>query len=266
MSKRIDFASRIAGEAGELTLRYFNDPSLIIERKSDESPVTIADRDAELLLRERIEQTFPEDSILGEEFPEKQGTSGYRWILDPIDGTKSFIHGVPLYSTLIGLELNGESVLGVIAVPALGEMIWAETGSGAWYTNPRTPEPIRAKVSACDKLSDALFLTSEVLTFDKTDRGAAYKELESKVRLARTWGDAYGYLLVATGRAEIMVDPALSPWDAGPLLVIMKEAGGVFTDWTGSENIYGGDGIGTNAHMHDQVLNITRKFVHVDFD
>lgn len=260
LPSRIDFARNIALEAGEFTLKYFNNPDLIVERKNDESPVTVADRGAEELLRKRIEEFFPEDSILGEEFPDKMGTNDYRWLLDPIDGTKSFIHGVPLYSTLIGLEKAGETIIGVIAIPALGEVIWAENSSGAWYTTAQSPEPRPAKVSNCQNLADALFVTSEVITFDRFEREKAYKELESKTRLTRTWGDAYGYFMVATGRADIMVDPALSPWDAGPLLVILREAGGKFTDWNGEATIFGDDGIGTNGHLHNDVLSIVRPF------
>jgi histidinol phosphatase-like enzyme (inositol monophosphatase family) len=256
MQQHLDLARTIAKEAGELTLRYFYAPEHVaVERKSDESPVTIADREAEKLLRKRIEEQFPDDAILGEEFPERTGTSGFRWFLDPIDGTKSFIHGVPLYSTLIGIERDGVSLGGVIALPALGELVWAGKGLGAWHEAKRFGKnPVRATVSDCRKLSDALFLTSEVITFDKSNRQETYKRLEQKVRLTRTWGDAYGYFLVATGRAEMMIDPILSDWDAGPLLVVLEEAGGRFTDWKGNTTIFGKEGVGTNGFLHDIVL------------
>ncbi|MDR3197887.1 MAG: histidinol-phosphatase [Planctomycetaceae bacterium] len=257
---RLELAKKIAREAGELTLRYFYNPEHVtVERKSDESPVTIADREAEKLLRKRIAEQFPNDAILGEEFPNHDGNSGFRWILDPIDGTKSFIHGVPIYSTLIGLEQNGVCVGGVIAVPALSELVWAGRGLGAWHEAARFEKPVPAKVSNCRKINEALFLTSEVLTFDKSNRQKSYKRLEQSVRLTRTWGDAYGYFLVATGRAEIMVDPVLSDWDAGPLPVILEEAGGRFTDWKGNAVIFGKEGVGTNGLLHDKVLRILNE-------
>ncbi|MDR1963023.1 MAG: histidinol-phosphatase [Planctomycetaceae bacterium] len=260
MQQHLELARKIAYEAGDLTLRYFYDPDHVpVERKADESPVTLADREAETLLRRRIEEQFPNDAILGEEFPVREGTSGFRWLLDPIDGTKSFIHGVPLYSTLIGLERDGVSIGGVIAVPALSELVWAGRGLGAWHEAKRFGNPVPAHVSRCQTISEALFLTSEVLTFDHSDRQDAYKRLEGRVRLTRTWGDAYGYFLVATGRAEIMVDPLLSDWDAGPLLVILEEAGGQFTDWKGNATVFGKEGVGTNGVLHNNVLQILNR-------
>lgn len=252
---RLELAKQIALEAGELTRKYFFGQSqLAVERKKDNSPVTEADRNAEKLLRTRISEHFPDDAILGEEFPEKSGTSGFRWILDPIDGTKSFIHGVPLYSTLIGVEKDGESLLGVIALPALEEMVWAEKGAGAWWNAPRFAEPIPAKVSQTPSLEESLFLTSEVISFDQFGRRDAYTLLEKTALLTRTWGDAYGYFLVATGRADVMVDPILSLWDAGPLLVVIEEAGGKFTDWKGNRTIFNEEGIATNGLFHHQIV------------
>ncbi len=257
MDSRLELAKDIAHEAGLLTLRYFyNLDELQVDRKEDESPVTVADREAEKLLRRRIEESFPDDAILGEEFPDKEGTSGFRWLLDPIDGTKSFIHGVPLYSTLVGIEQHGINVGGVIALPALGEMLWAGKGTGAWHEAPRFTDPVRARVSDCRDLSKALFLTSEVKTFEQYGRAGAYRELERQTRLTRTWGDAYGYFLVATGRADVMVDPRLGDWDAGPLLVVLEEAGGKFTDWKGNPTILGQEGIGSNGFLHEEVLRI----------
>ena len=256
---RLELAKKIATEAGEFTLKYFYSSALEVERKGDNTPVTDADRGAELLLRQRITESFPGDAILGEEFPEKEGTSGYRWILDPIDGTKSFIHGVPIYSTLIGVEKDAESLLGVIALPALGEMVWAEKGKGTWWNAPRFAEPIKASVSKTAKLADSLFLTSEVISFDKCGRRNAYNALEQKALLTRTWGDAYGYFLVATGRADLMVDPIMGLWDAGPLLVVIEESGGIFTDWSGKRTIYSGEGIASNGLVHEEVIAISNS-------
>ena len=257
---RLEFAKKIAREAGDLTLRYFCTPNLAVERKEDKSPVTAADRGAEERLRRRIGEAFPDDAILGEEFPEKNGTSGYRWILDPIDGTKSFIHGVPLYSTLIGIEKDGDCQIGIIALPALGEMLWAEKGGGTWWESPRFAGPVRAHVSQKERLDLALFLTSEVISFDGVGRRDAFTRLEHETMLTRTWGDAYGYYLVATGRAELMVDPVMSLWDAGPLLVVLEEAGGVFTDWKGNRTIFNEEGVASNGRFHDQVIALTSRF------
>jgi histidinol phosphatase-like enzyme (inositol monophosphatase family) len=259
MQKRLELARTIAQEAGALTLQYFYDAdSFVVEQKSDASPVTAADKEAELLLRKRIAETFPDDSVFGEEFPARNGTSGFRWHLDPIDGTKSFIHQVPLYSTLVSIEHDGQSVGGVIALPALHEIIWAGAGLGCWHETERGAKPKRCRVSDCSNLAEATFLTSEVKTYDRTNRFGVYRNLEQHVRLTRTWGDAYGYALVATGRADIMIDPQLSDWDAGPLLVILKEAGGCFTDWRGNETIYNKEGVATNGFLHEAVLSELR--------
>lgn len=270
-SSRLAWAVKIAKEAGDFTLKYFDQPQLAIERKGDGTPVTAADRGAEKLLRERIASEFPNDAILGEELPSKDGTSGFRWILDPIDGTKSFIHGVPIYSTLIGVErtavnesdshrAEGETVLGVIWIPALSCGVWAEKGCGAFEESPQFEGPRRAQVSEVDSLAEACFLTSEVKTFDETGRRAVYDLMEERSRLTRTWGDAYGYYLIATGRADFMVDPEMCSWDAGPLLTILTEAGGRFTDWQGHATIYGGEGVGSNARLFDEIISITKRY------
>jgi len=256
----METAIEIAKEAGQFTLQYFDNPQLVVERKKDGTPVTAADRGAENLLRRRIQEMFPDDTILGEEFPVKEGTSGYRWILDPIDGTKSFIHGVPIYSTLIGIEYNGVSEIGVIWIPALNVGVWAEKGKGAWQYHPQSTDPLPAHVSNTDKLSDSLFLTSEVATFHQMNRTDAYLELEKACRLTRTWGDAYGYYLVATGRADVMVDPDLELWDIGPFPVIFQEAGGYFGNWNGEPDIFKHEGIACNPTLLKQVLAITQKY------
>lgn len=260
MEKRCEIAVKLAQEAGELTLRYFNRDDLGVERKSDGSPVTLADRGAEELVRRRVAEAFPEDAILGEEFDDKEGTSGYRWIVDPIDGTKSFITGVPLYSNLIGIEKDGEPVVGVLWLPALGRGIWAAKGRGAWrFGDVSEPTPARVDTTV-DRLEDALFLTSDAFDFDKVGRDGAYDEIEKKVWLTRTWGDAYGYYLVAIGKAHIMIDPYFEIWDAAPLKTIMEEAGGFFGDWQGNATIRGREGVATNANLKDAVVEILRRY------
>jgi histidinol phosphatase-like enzyme (inositol monophosphatase family) len=255
---RLELAVEIAREAGEITLGYFGQDNFQVERKADDSPVTIADRSSEQHLRQRIKAAFPGDGVLGEEFGEQAGTSGYRWILDPIDGTKSFIHGVPLYGTLIGVEYQQASCLGVIHIPPSCETVYAAAGEGAWYSKHGS-SPRATRVGVCARLDQALFCTSEVDGFLKVGRFETFAALSQTARLVRTWGDCYGYLLVATGRADLMVDPRMHVWDAAALLPILMEAGGVFTDWQGQPTIYGGNGIATNQQLLASVVEFTRE-------
>ena len=255
---RLELAISLAHRAGQLTLEFFQQDHLFVERKADHSPVTIADRRAEQLLREEIRRQFRDDAIVGEEFGEQTGTSGYRWILDPIDGTKSFISGVPLYGTLIGVEHLQQAVAGVIEMPALQECVYAARGGGAWYIQGvQSPRPTR--VSDRAKLADGLFVTSQVDSFWTRGAAEAYLALEKQAYITRTWGDCYGYLLVATGRAEVMVDPIMNIWDAAAMQPIIEEAGGAFTDWQGQPTIYSGEAIGCNRLVLDDVLAITRR-------
>ena len=258
LQPRLVLAVEAAREAGRITLEYFRRDDLDVELKQDDTPVTVADRRAEETLRRRIAAAFPRDGIFGEELPERPGTSGFRWILDPIDGTKSFIHGVPLYSTLVGLECEGQSVLGVIRIPALDECVYAARGLGAWYVHADQP-PRRAHASATQTLSKAMFVTSEVINFEKTGRRGAYDRLQAAARLTRTWGDGYGYLMVATGRADVMVDPIMALWDAAALPPVVEEAGGVFTDWRGNRTIHAGEGMATNGLLTKEVLSLLQQ-------
>lgn len=260
--ERLDWAREIALEAGQITLEHFRSQTLGIDWKGDGSPVTVADRAAEQHLRKRIEEKFPADAILGEEYPEKPGESGYKWILDPIDGTKPFMHGVPLYTNLVAVleEATGEPILGVINAPASGETIHAAVGGGAWYQNGDA-EPYKAEVSQLDSLSDGLFLTGDVAGFRddrKDDATDVYFALQNKARISRTWGDAYGYMMVAIGRAEVMVDAAMSLWDAACLKPILEEAGGTFTCWNGEATVHAGEGVATNGRVLEEVLAETR--------
>jgi histidinol phosphatase-like enzyme (inositol monophosphatase family) len=244
--------------AGNQTLLHFRRHGLTIDTKSDRSPVTVADREAEQLVRTQILQRFPEDTLQGEEFDEQRGSSSFRWIVDPIDGTKSFVCGVPLYSTLLALEMDGQSVAGAILIPALGEMAVAAMGHGCWYRSTPSGNWGRAQVSQKTELAQAVFVTSQVDSFDARNAGEAYKNLERSVWLTRSWGDGYGYLMVATGRADIMVDPVCNAWDVAAILPILTEAGGKFTDWKGEATIRGGDGVGTNGQLHQAVLDLLR--------
>jgi len=257
VAQRLELALQAAHEAGQITLEYFRRDDLEVERKQDDSPVTIADRRSEEHLRKRIAAAFPQDAILGEEMDEREGVSGFRWILDPIDGTKSFIHGVPLYGTLVGVEHQGRPLLGVIYAPAVDECVYAAVGQGAWYVHAGKP-PRPARVSDVP-LDQGLFLTSEVANFERIGRRSVYDRIQAAARLTRSWGDAFGYLMVATGRAEVMIDPVANVWDLAPLLPILEEAGGKFTDWQGRPTIHGGQGIATNGRAFEEVLAIVAR-------
>jgi len=252
---RLDFAVDAARRAGELILRYYQNPDLAIELKSDESPVTAADRGAEQLLRELIAAAFPHDGVLGEEFGESRGTSGFRWILDPVDGTKSFVHGVPLFGTLIGLELGPDCVAGVCRIPAMEEVVYASRGAGSWWQ--RGPgAPVAARVRETKSLREALFSFTAVELFDQYGRRPAFDALVTACGASRGWGDCYGHLLVATGRVDVMADPIMNVWDAAPLLPILQEAGGVFMDWEGRATIHGGNGISVASSLKEEVLTL----------
>jgi histidinol-phosphatase len=255
VAARLALARSAGLEAGRLTLRYFQTANYKVERKSDNSPVTVADRQAEQLLRERIAAAFPSDGILGEELGTTEGTSGFRWILDPIDGTKSFIHGVPLYGTMVAVEHDGRAVVGLVFMPALDEGVFASAGQGAWHFRGSTA-PERAHVSTKPRLADGLFVTSAVDTFIQRGALEAFRALEDAAYITRTWGDCYGYLLVATGRAEVMIDPVLNVWDAAAVQPIIEEAGGTFTDWQGTPTIHAGEAIATNGLVLKEVLGI----------
>lgn len=251
---RLAAAVHLAMKAGQATLEHFQRDSFTVQRKGDDSPVTIADKQAEQLIRAELQQRYPQDSIIGEEFGEQAGESDYQWVIDPIDGTKSFISGVPLYSTLVGIVIHGESLGGVIYLPGLDEIVFAARGCGAWHS-VRGSTPQLCHVSK-RSLEDGLFVVSQVDNFAKRGAQAAYHALESTAYVTRSWGDGYGYLLVATGRGELMVDPVANSWDLAAVQPIVEEAGGRFSSWNGHCGAFGGDGVGSNGLVHDQALRI----------
>jgi len=257
---RLTVAIAAARLAAADTLAWFGDPRLAVERKADASPVTQADRAAEAILRRELLGGFPDDAFLGEETGATPGRSGYEWCCDPIDGTKSFVRGVPLYATLVGCRHAGRGILGVIAIPALGEMAYAAVGGGAWYVRG-TAAAVPARVSQRERIGDGLVCSSDFVDFGRWSGGgdagrAARSRIDAAAGLVRTWGDGYGYLLVATGRAEVMIDPRLNPWDAAAVEVVVNEAGGRFSDWRGRPRIDAGDGVATNGLVHDELLQL----------
>lgn len=259
---RLEFAVEIARQAGNLTLEHYRQPGLAVERKGDGSPVTVADQGAEKLLRKLIGERFPQDAVVGEEFGETAGTSGYQWILDPIDGTKSFVSGVPLYTTLVAVMQNETPQCGVIFAPAAEEMVYAARGEGCWHV-VADHKPQKCQVSSVGKLSDAVFLTTCVrsYTLDRAQDGrSVFDKLAESCRVSRTWGDAYGYMLVATGRAEIMIDPIMNLWDAAALQPIIEEAGGHFFDWRGVPTVHSAEAVATNAALADAVREILDQY------
>ena len=249
MKNELDFAVKLARGAGDITLKYFRKRPET-STKSDGSYVTIADREAEAYLRREIAERYPDDGIVGEEEGESQGRSGRRWIVDPIDGTFAFVHGVPFYGVLIGLEIDGELSVGVINIPALDEIVSAAKSMGCFLNGERT------RVSNTARLEDALLLCTDFSSCARYGFGRAAELLQARAKTSRTWGDCYGYVLVATGRADVMLDPVMNLWDCAALLPIMEEAGGTFTDWRGVRTAAGNNSIATNGLLFDEVMGL----------
>jgi len=242
-------ATEIAKMGGENTLKYFKKEIEVIS-KADDSPVTIADRETEKMMRAEIQKRFPDHGIIGEEFGKTNEESKIQWVLDPIDGTKSFIHGVPFYTTLVGILVDGEPTVGIIYAPAMDELCAAAIGIGVTLNG----EP--CTVRDTEKLKEATFLMTEIEYFKDFGQQELFRELLSKTKIHRTWGDAYGHLMVATGRADLMYDPILNIWDAAALSPVLKEAGGIFCDIKGKETIYSGNGYSTNMKLLPEVKKI----------
>jgi histidinol-phosphatase len=248
----MDFAARVAAEAGEITLRAFG--SALVRHKQDGSEVTEADLAAEAFIRAAVRERFPDDGIVGEEGDDVPSQTGRRWIADPIDGTRSFAAGVPLYTVLLTLEVDGDPALGVIHAPATRQTLVAARGAGAWLDG----RP--ARVSECDDLAAARVVTSGLeywRDFAGGGRRAAFERLVKATRFARTWGDGYGYLMVATGRAEIMADPIAGHyWDYAPMHVLLTEAGGRVAQFDGSPLARNSTSLATNGRLHDAAADL----------
>jgi myo-inositol-1(or 4)-monophosphatase len=246
----LDFTVETAFLAGRETLGYFQ-TGVQPDLKADHSPVTIADRRSEEFIRRRIKEYFPRHAIVGEEYGVKEAEGdNARWFIDPIDGTRSFVCGVPLYAVLIGLELEGRVRVGAAYFPALDEMIAAASGEGCWWNGRR------ARVSKVPELAQSVVAFSDVANFGKYGRSGEWERIKQATAYRGGWGDAYGYLLVATGRLELMLDPIMNTWDCGPFPPILEEAGGYFGDWQGNRTIHGGEAMATTQVLLPEVLRV----------
>ncbi len=260
--------AQVAQLAGDIALGYFDRARrsrLSVDYKGDGSPVTEADRGAEIAAREWIERHFPDDGFLGEESGAVRTGAARRWIVDPIDGTKSFVRGVPLWGTLVAVA-QGETVLaGAINCAATGEMVSAALGQGCWLDGSRCAVSVehqlaRATVLATDERFPLVAVepgaTETAHVQEQDRRWNGWRRVAERAIVARSWGDCYGYLLVATGRAEVMLDAIMAPWDTAALWPVVTEAGGVFTDWLGAATAFGGSSVATNAALATEVRSL----------
>ena len=250
-------AAELAGIAGANAMRYYR-REITPQIKNDGSPVTIADQSSERLVREWIEHRFPADGILGEEYGVRNPEAKRRWIVDPIDGTKAFIRGVPFWGSLVAV-VEGETVIaGAASFPALGETLVAGTGEGCWWNDSR------CSVSTIASIAEATVLTTDVGFQHDAAKWEGWNALTEAAAISRTWGDCVGYLLVATGRAEVMTDPVVSAWDVAALMPAVTEAGGVFTDWEGRDTAFGKSAVATNAALSIEVRAILNRYMNAE--
>jgi histidinol-phosphatase len=254
---RYDLMIRAAREAGRIALNYFPDLNAIdfmaqVIWKSDHSPVTVADREAEAHLRKALLDGFPEDGFLGEESGDRPGKSGYRWIVDPIDGTRNFVRGVPHWATLVGLEHDGRPIAGVAYEPVINRLWHALQGDGAYRDDQRI------HVSRIDRLDQCTMFYSSLSWFVKAGREREFLQLVAKTQRQRGFGDYYGHLLVAQGAGDFMVEHGVHSWDVAALRVIVEQAGGKFTDWNGTSTSDTPDCLASNGLVHDAVLAVVR--------
>lgn len=237
----------LAAESGAFIRPLYGHRGLAVESKADQSPVTAADRGAEELMRSMIKQRFPDHGIIGEEFGSERENAEFVWMLDPIDGTKSFITGVPLWGTLVALLHQGQPILGCINQPVLGQLL---VGDGQETTvNGR-----KTRVRPCPRLGEATVLTSDPLNLAKYQNGSAAERVVRQAKVYRTWGDCFGYLLVASGFADAMLDPIMNPWDIAALIPVIRGAGGVITDWTGGPAFPAQSTIAAGPELHRQLI------------
>jgi histidinol phosphatase-like enzyme (inositol monophosphatase family) len=248
------FMVDLAAKSGDLIRPYFGQPGLAVELKADQTPVTLADRGAEELMRGMIAKKFPGHGIIGEEFGSQNPGAEFTWVLDPIDGTKSFAAACPLFGTLIALLHQGQPVLGVIHQPVLRQLVIGDGRTAEYNPDPAGQGGRPLRLRPCRRIADATLLTSDPLNPAKYRNGAAFDALARRARLVRTWGDCYGYLLVATGWADVMCDPMMSPWDIQALIPIIRGAGGVITDWHGEDPVKADSLVAAGPELHPQII------------
>jgi histidinol-phosphatase len=237
LAERFALAQTLASEAAELILTYYSPLGHRFEQKTDGSPVTIADLKTEELLRDRLARACPADGLLGEEFGDRPGRSGFRWVIDPIDGTRSFVHGVPLFGTMIGLEFRGERLAGVVHFPALGEQYAGCAGVGSTLrhrgVSGRSSEAVPLRCSRVGTLAEATIVTTDPAWMLRMPPVGFFAELCRRARVVRGWSDCYAFVMVAAGRADLAIDPPMKPWDVAALEPILREAGALSLDWSG---------------------------------
>ncbi len=248
----LSLALHLADAADAITLRGFGDSSIRVESKRDQTPVTEIDRTAEEAIRGILERHLPDDAVLGEEF----GTTGggpRQWVIDPVDGTKNYIRGVPVWGSLIALLVEGDPVMGVVSAPALGSRWFASRGDGAW--KGRGPgDAARIRVSTVDSLSEAGLSYSSLTGWEEEGLLDQFLILQRQMGRTRAFGDFWSYMLVAEGTVEVATEPSLALYDMAALAPIVEEAGGRFTSLAGDRGPFGGDALATNGLLHDEVL------------
>src|SRR5690625_930512 len=245
----LPFFQKLAEKSGAVITPYFANDQLEIELKSDDSPVTHADRNAEKVMRDLIEKTYPSHGIIGEEYGNKDPDAEFVWVLDPIDGTKSFASACPLFGTLIGLLHEGKPLLGAIHQPVLKQFCF-----GDGETTTCNGKPVRLRQTS--QIKDVRLLTTDLQNISRHQNRANFESLAEQVNFMRTWGDCYGYLLLATGWADVMVDPIVNPWDFLPLIPVIQGAGGMITTWSGEDPLKGDSIVATNKILHSRVIEI----------
>ena len=263
IQSRLALALDATFDAGKAIAEYYFGMGIDVVWKGDGSPVTQADERGEKILRERIGSVFPDDAIVGEEHDDEHGSSGFKWIIDPLDGTEAFIRKIPIFGTLVGLEHKGEIVAGIVFMPAQREFAWASRGKGCWWVQDTThaydvetlrERAIRAQVSPHDDLSEAMICTTGQGAFHRAGQVGAFLKLRDATRKDRGFGHCWSHLLVATGRMDISIEPKINPWDIAPFSILLEEAGGKLTDFAGEETIYTGNVVCSNGTLHKAAI------------
>ncbi len=260
LQDHLNFAIKATQASSKTTLGYFAQ-SINYQCKDDGTPVTIADRNCETHLRNQIQAAYPNDSILGEEFDSVQGSSGYEWVIDPIDGTISFVQGVPLYGTMLGCIKDGQPILGVIVMPALNETVYAAKGLGCWHTT-KNSAPKRVHVSTNDKIDESIINTTSMSYFTTEPQRDLYNTLDQASKYTRGWSDCYGFVLLATGRVDAIIEPFLNLWDYAAAIPIIQESGAIWSDFANNQSLDTVEMIAANPQIHAQIMDLITPELH----